>query len=142
MLRLLSCGIVVVLTGSSNMDQDHSNFSTCWCTGAVLSGRIADILGRRGESFANALYMSLGTCLYSINNPQKSPRRVYYCASVVARPLRNCTLTITYFVGTVISWRTLALIGTIPCLAQLIGLLLFLNLQHGWKIQFKWNISP
>ncbi|KAF3943195.1 hypothetical protein CMV_030224 [Castanea mollissima] len=43
--------------------------------GAVLSGRIADILGRRGESFANALYMSLGTCLYSINNPQKSPRR-------------------------------------------------------------------
>ncbi|KAK4598805.1 hypothetical protein RGQ29_016027 [Quercus rubra] len=30
--------------------------------GAVLSGRIADILGHRGVSFANSLYMSLGIC--------------------------------------------------------------------------------
>ena len=71
--------------------------------------------------------------IYSRNNPQKSPRRIYYCASVMARPLRNCMLSIfmihahnywllfsswflfglavTYFVGTVVSWRTLALIG-------------------------------
>ncbi|KAF3953102.1 hypothetical protein CMV_021422 [Castanea mollissima] len=83
-------------------------------------------------------WLQRGNCIYSRNNPQKSPRRIYYCASVMARPLRN----FTYFVGTVVSWRTLALIGTILCLAQLIGLLLFLNLQDGWKIQFKWNVSP
>ena len=75
----------------------------------------------------------IGTCIYSRNNPQKSPRRIYYCASIMARPLRNCTLSIfmihvhnywllfsswflfgsavSYFVETVVSWRTLALIG-------------------------------
>lgn len=32
-------------------------------------------------------------------------------------------IAVTYFVGTVVSWRILALIGTIPCLVQLLGLL-------------------
>nr|POE82542.1 sugar transporter erd6-like 5 [Quercus suber] len=36
MLRLLTCGIVILLTGSSNMDQDNANFSTCWCTGTFF----------------------------------------------------------------------------------------------------------
>uniref|UniRef100_A0A7N2LAN6 Uncharacterized protein n=1 Tax=Quercus lobata TaxID=97700 RepID=A0A7N2LAN6_QUELO len=31
--RLLACGIVILLVGSSNMDQDNANFSTCWSTG-------------------------------------------------------------------------------------------------------------
>ena len=70
MLRLISCGIVIVLkgffleknlfllnsffivsveyylkggcfnyAGSSNIDQDHSNFSTCWCTGIAIIPR-------------------------------------------------------------------------------------------------------
>ncbi|KAE8010138.1 hypothetical protein FH972_006529 [Carpinus fangiana] len=33
-----------------------------------------------------------------------------------------CGISLMYFIGNIVSWRTLALIGAIPCLVQLVGL--------------------
>uniref|UniRef100_A0A2N9HFJ0 Major facilitator superfamily (MFS) profile domain-containing protein n=1 Tax=Fagus sylvatica TaxID=28930 RepID=A0A2N9HFJ0_FAGSY len=73
--------------------------------GAVLSGRIADLLGRRG-----AMGLSELSCV------------VGWLAIIFSKFMISFGSALTYFIGTVVSWRTLALIGTIPCLVQLIGL--------------------
>ncbi|KAM3703168.1 hypothetical protein ACB098_04G074900 [Castanea mollissima] len=81
--------------------------------GAVLSGRIANLLGRRGVP----VYIAVIT-----------PKNLRGGFATVHQFMISFGSAVTYFVGTVVSWSTLALIaGTIPCLAQLIGLLFILE---------------
>ncbi|GMY39321.1 sugar transporter ERD6-like 5 isoform X5 [Fagus crenata] len=117
--------------------------------GAVLSGRIADLLGRRGAMglselscvvgwlaiiFSKGVWsLDLGRLLIGCGVGLLSYVVPVYIAEITPKNLRGGFASVhqfmisfgsalTYFIGTVVSWRTLALIGTIPCLVQLIGL--------------------
>ncbi|OWM85396.1 hypothetical protein CDL15_Pgr019020 [Punica granatum] len=95
--------------------------------GAVLSGRIADIIGRRGAMWVaetlcitgwlaiifakNALCLDLGRLLGGCGIGLLS----YVLMIGIGK-------AIMYLIGSLVGWRVLAAIGTIPSLIQVIGL--------------------
>ncbi|GAB4855500.1 hypothetical protein Ancab_024118 [Ancistrocladus abbreviatus] len=117
--------------------------------GAIVSGRVADLLGRRGtmgfsEVFCLAGWLAItfskvawlldigrfsigcGIGLLSYVVP-------VYIAEITPKKLRGgftaahqlmicCGVSLMYLIGTLLQWRILALIGTIPCLIQLLGI--------------------
>ncbi|XP_058224098.1 sugar transporter ERD6-like 5 isoform X2 [Rhododendron vialii] len=117
--------------------------------GAVMSGKLADLFGRRGTmGFAEvfciigwlgivlakgAWLLDLGRFLVGYGIGLLSYVVPVYIAEITPKNLRGgftavnqlmiCIgVSITYLIGTFISWRMLALIGTIPCVLQLLGL--------------------
>ncbi|CAK9145394.1 unnamed protein product [Ilex paraguariensis] len=117
--------------------------------GAVMSGKIADLMGRRGTMgfsdifcligwlaivFAKgSWWLNLGRLSLGYGIGLLSYVVPVYIAEITPKDLRGafaaaiqlmscCGVSVMYLVGTVISWRTLALIGTIPCMLQLLGL--------------------
>ncbi|KAH6784881.1 Major facilitator superfamily protein [Perilla frutescens var. hirtella] len=117
--------------------------------GAVLSGKIADLLGRKGAMWFAELFNVVGWLAIALS---KNAWWLYigrlstgfgigllsyvvpvYIAEITPKNLRGaftavnqlmicCGVSVMYLVGNVITWRLLALIGTIPCLIQLVGL--------------------
>ncbi|XP_048235772.1 sugar transporter ERD6-like 5 isoform X2 [Ricinus communis] len=119
--------------------------------GAIMSGRIADYIGRRGTmgfseifciigwlaiAFSKvSLWLDVGRLLVGYGMGLLSYVVPVYIAEITPKNLRGgfttvhqfmicCGVSVTYLIGAFISWRTLALIGTIPCLIQLLGLFL------------------
>ncbi|KAL5566156.1 hypothetical protein UlMin_029320 [Ulmus minor] len=117
--------------------------------GAVVSGKIADCIGRRGtmgfsELFCIvgllcivfsrvAFWLDLGRLLVGFGMGILSYVVPVYIAEITPKNLRGgfttvhqlmicCGVSMTYLIGSFVNWRTLALFGTIPCLAQLLGL--------------------
>lgn len=130
--------------------------------GATLSGRVADLLGRRramGLSEIScvvgwlsimfskgAWLLDLGRLLIGCGVGVLSYVVPVYIAEITPKNLRggfttvhqlmlSFGLALTYFIGTVVNWRTLALIGTIPCLVQLVGLF-FIPESPRWLAKF------
>ncbi|XP_034706784.1 sugar transporter ERD6-like 5 isoform X4 [Vitis riparia] len=75
--------------------------------GAVICGKITDLFGRRGVPVYIAEIMPK-----NIRGGFTSANTLMIC----------CGSSLTFFVGTVVSWRILAVIGAIPCILQVIGL--------------------
>ncbi|KAL8496044.1 hypothetical protein ACS0TY_019956 [Phlomoides rotata] len=119
--------------------------------GAILSGKIADLLGRKGAMGLAELFNVAGwlAMAFSMNVWWLDIGRLFtgfgigllsyvvpvYIAEITPKNLRGVFtsvnqlmicfgLSVMYLVGNVITWRLLALIGTIPCLIQLLGLAL------------------
>ncbi|KAL3832955.1 hypothetical protein ACJIZ3_007691 [Penstemon smallii] len=119
--------------------------------GAVISGKIADLLGRRGAmGFAelfnlfgwlaiafskNAWWLDIGRLSTGFGVGLLSYVVPVYIAEITPKNLRGaftavnqlmicCGVSVMYLVGNIFTWRILALIGTIPCLIQLVGLFL------------------
>ncbi|KAG6406269.1 hypothetical protein SASPL_133869 [Salvia splendens] len=117
--------------------------------GALVSGKIADLLGRKGamglaELFTavgwlaiafskNAWWLDIGRVLTGFGIGILSYVVPVYIAEITPKDLRGgftaanqllicCGTSITYLVGNILPWRLLALTGIIPCLVQLIGL--------------------
>lgn len=117
--------------------------------GAVVSGKIADLLGRRGAmGFAelfnivgwisiafskNAWWLDTGRLSTGFGIGLLSYVVPVYIAEITPKNLRGVFTAVNqlmicfgasvmYLVGNLITWRILALIGTIPCLIQLVGL--------------------
>ncbi|OMO85894.1 Sugar/inositol transporter [Corchorus olitorius] len=117
--------------------------------GAIMSGRIADYMGRKwtmGFSeifcivgwlailFSKAAWLlDLGRLLVGYGMGILSYVVPIYIAEVTPKNIRGgftaanqlmicCGVSLTYLIGIFASWRTLALIGIIPCLMQLLGL--------------------
>ncbi|KAL5835563.1 hypothetical protein ACOSQ4_015060 [Xanthoceras sorbifolium] len=117
--------------------------------GAILSGKIADIFGRKRAmwfsdmfctigwfaiAFAeDSLWLDLGRTSIGFGVGIISYVVPVYIAEIAPKDLRGaftsinqlmstCGYSLTLFIGNIISWRALALVGTIPCLLQLIGL--------------------
>ncbi|XP_051144807.1 sugar transporter ERD6-like 5 [Andrographis paniculata] len=117
--------------------------------GAVVSGKIADLFGRRGAmGFAelfnlfgwiviglskNAWWLNLGRFSTGFGVGLLSYVVPIYVAEITPKNLRGVFTAVNqfmicigssvmYIVGNLITWRLLAFIGTIPCLIQLISL--------------------
>ncbi|PKI74104.1 sugar transporter ERD6-like 5 [Punica granatum] len=117
--------------------------------GAVLSGRIADIIGRRGAMWVaetlcitgwlaiifakNALCLDLGRLLGGCGIGLLSYVVPVYVAEITPKNVRGGFTSlnqlmigigkaIMYLIGSLVGWRVLAAIGTIPSLIQVIGL--------------------
>ncbi|CAA0833363.1 Sugar transporter ERD6-like 5, partial [Striga hermonthica] len=117
--------------------------------GAVVSGKVADFLGRRGAmafaelfniigwiaiAFAkNVWWLDIGRLSTGFGIGIISYVVPVYIAEITPKNLRGaftaanqlmicCGASVMYLVGNIISWRLLALIGVIPCLIQLLGL--------------------
>ncbi|XP_076955300.1 sugar transporter ERD6-like 5 isoform X2 [Bidens hawaiensis] len=117
--------------------------------GAVMSGKIADKLGRRWTMGLSQMFCLFGwlPILYSQVSWLLDTGRLFigygigvtsyvvpvYIAEITPKNLRGAFtyvnqlmiatgISVMWLAGIVIHWRTLALIGTIPCLLQVLGL--------------------
>ncbi|XP_031404422.1 sugar transporter ERD6-like 5 isoform X1 [Punica granatum] len=118
--------------------------------GAIVSGKIADLVSRRGAMGISQLFSTAGwvTIAFSQGAWSLDIGRLMigcgiglisfvvpvYIAEITPRNLRGGFATVhqfmicfgsalTYFIGAVVNWRVLALIEMVPCLVQLLGLL-------------------
>ncbi|GLT95011.1 hypothetical protein SLE2022_127180 [Rubroshorea leprosula] len=117
--------------------------------GAVFSGKIADLVGRRAAmgiseavSFTGwlaiafsqtawlldigRLFTGCGVGLLTYTVPvyitEITPKNLRGSFAAVHPFMLTIGIAMTYFIGAVVSWRILALIGTIPCVVHLVGL--------------------
>ncbi|KAF5778997.1 putative major facilitator, sugar transporter, major facilitator superfamily [Helianthus annuus] len=97
--------------------------------GAVVSGKIADRLGRRMVSWlldAGRLLIGYGIGVLSYVVPvyiaEISPQNLRGAFTTVNQLMICVGVSVMWLIGTFFPWRTLALIGIIPCLLQVIGL--------------------
>ncbi|KAM0067492.1 putative major facilitator, sugar transporter, major facilitator superfamily [Helianthus debilis subsp. tardiflorus] len=117
--------------------------------GAVMSGKIADQLGRRWTMGLSQMFCLLGwlAILYSQVSWLLDAGRLFigygigvtsyvvpvYIAEITPKNLRGAFtnvnqlmiaigISVMWLVGIIIPWRTLALIGTVPCVLQVLGL--------------------
>ncbi|KAF7006000.1 hypothetical protein CFC21_021071 [Triticum aestivum] len=118
--------------------------------GAILSGTIADWVGRRCAMAISDVFCILGYLLivFSKNSVWLDLGRLsiecgigllsyvvpVYISEITPKNLRGrlaavnqlmicCGASLAYALGTCITWRTLAIVGVTPCLLQLVGLL-------------------
>ncbi|KAK4597129.1 hypothetical protein RGQ29_014931 [Quercus rubra] len=117
--------------------------------GAIVSGQIADYIGRRGtmgfseilclagwlaKSFSKGAWwldvgrllvgcgMGLLSYVVPIYLAEITPKNHRVGFTIVHQLMICCGVSFTYLIGAFVNWRTLALIGTIPYLVQLLGL--------------------
>ncbi|XP_059435651.1 sugar transporter ERD6-like 5 isoform X2 [Corylus avellana] len=125
--------------------------------GAVFSGKIADLIGRRGYCFVkqamgvseivcilgwlailfskDAWWLDIGRFLVGCGIGVLSYVVPVYIAEITPKNVRGTFTSfsqlmigfgqaLTFLTGSLVNWRTLALIGIIPCLVHLLGLFL------------------
>nr|DAD37861.1 TPA_asm: hypothetical protein HUJ06_008502 [Nelumbo nucifera] len=119
--------------------------------GAVTSGRVADFIGRKGAMRVSSVFCIAGwlAVYFSKGAVSLDIGRVctgygmgvfsyvvpVFIAEIAPKNLRGALATmnqlmivggvsVTFIIGTLVSWRTLALIGIIPCIILLLGLFL------------------
>ncbi|XP_062084657.1 sugar transporter ERD6-like 5 [Humulus lupulus] len=117
--------------------------------GALVSGKISDVLGRKGAmgvsdlfciigwlaiAFAkNALWLDVGRFLVGCGIGVISYVVPVYIAEISPKNVRGTFLSMKhmmisfgkaafFLIGSAVNWRTLALIGVVPCLLQFLGL--------------------
>ncbi|KAG6751662.1 hypothetical protein POTOM_043859 [Populus tomentosa] len=95
--------------------------------GAIMSGRIADYIGRRGTMGFSEIICIIGWMLITFSKASwwldVGRLLVGYGMGLLSYALMICCgVSITYLIGAFVSWRILALIGTIPCIVQIVGL--------------------
>ncbi|KAL3537993.1 hypothetical protein ACH5RR_001359 [Cinchona calisaya] len=118
--------------------------------GAIISGKVADLIGRKGAFwFVDLFYiigwlaivfakdvwwLYVGRTLLGFSTGVQNYVSVVYVAETIPKNIRGgftmasqlmvCGgISAMFSIGDIISWRTLAIIGTIPCIIQVIGLL-------------------
>ncbi|XP_009591067.1 sugar transporter ERD6-like 5 isoform X4 [Nicotiana tomentosiformis] len=116
--------------------------------GALISGKVADIFGRRVTMWLLDLFFILGWCsiifgkrawwldagrlLMGVGSGIQLYVAPIYISEVTPKNIRGCfaaaasfTLTLgfslAYYIGNNMNWRTLALVGASPCFIQVLG---------------------
>ncbi|XP_021898862.1 sugar transporter ERD6-like 5 isoform X2 [Carica papaya] len=119
--------------------------------GAIMSGRIADHIGRKATMGLSDIFcligwiaiafskvswlLDVGRLLVGYGMGLLSYVVPVYIAEITPKDLRGgfttvhqlmicCGVSLTYLMGAFLNWRILALIGILPCLVQLLGLFL------------------
>ncbi|KAM1549479.1 hypothetical protein ACFX15_010047 [Malus domestica] len=134
--------------------------------GAVVSGRIADYIGRRGAMAFSEIFCILGWLAIAFSKVAwwAELGRLFvgcgmgllsyvvpiYIAEITPKDLRGgfttvhqlmicCGVSLTYLIGAFLNWRALALLGTIPCVIQILGLF-FIPESPRWLAKIgKWK---
>ncbi|XP_052189605.1 sugar transporter ERD6-like 16 [Diospyros lotus] len=119
--------------------------------GAITSGRISDFIGRKGAMRLSAVfcitgwlavYFSMGALLLDMGRfltgygigifsyvvpvfvAEISPKNLRGGLTTLNQLMIVTGSSIAFSVGTIVSWRTLALTGLLPCIVLLLGLFL------------------
>ncbi|KAL9450611.1 hypothetical protein AB3S75_012354 [Citrus x aurantiifolia] len=117
--------------------------------GSLVNGKIADLVGRRRAMWLSELFcivgwlavafskhawslylgrfsLGIGLVLMAYVIPvyiaEITPKNIRGAFTAAFQFLLTSGLSVMYLVGTVVSWRALALIAAVPCLLQIIGL--------------------
>ncbi|KAF8097960.1 hypothetical protein N665_0278s0021 [Sinapis alba] len=117
--------------------------------GALLSGKMAIVLGRRGTmwvadilcvigwlciAFAkDVLWLNIGrissgigigliSYVVPVYIAEITPKHIRGICTFSTQLIQNAGLAIVYFLGNFINWRMMALLGALPCVIQGIGL--------------------
>ncbi|XP_059648582.1 sugar transporter ERD6-like 5 isoform X5 [Cornus florida] len=117
--------------------------------GAIVSGKAADLIGRRGamwllETFFimgwlaiifakgawwldfGRLPLGFGIGIHGYVVPvyiaEITPHNIRGGCSAASLLMVSVGVSLMFVIGNVVTWRTLAVIGTIPCLVQVVGL--------------------
>ncbi|KAL6324363.1 hypothetical protein AAG906_012967 [Vitis piasezkii] len=130
---------------------EYSVFGSLWTVGgivgALISGRTADLIGRRGTMWFADIFCIMGWLFVAFGKDYWwldfgrlatgfgvgliSYVAAVYISEIAPKNIREdlhqlwmmcCGFSLIYFIGTVVSWRTLAIIGAVPCVLQAIGL--------------------
>ncbi|KAK7823919.1 sugar transporter erd6-like 5 [Quercus suber] len=95
--------------------------------GGLISGKMADLIGRRGAMWFSELFIFAGWLAIAFAKTafwlDFGRLLVGFGIGVICYVLILCSgLSLIYFIGNAVTWRTLALFGAIPSLVQLVGL--------------------
>ncbi|XP_024015084.1 sugar transporter ERD6-like 9 isoform X2 [Eutrema salsugineum] len=97
--------------------------------GAIFSAKSADAFGRKMNIIwldFGRFFVGIGVGLISYVIPvyiaEITPKNVRGTFTFSNQLLQNCGLATAYYLGNSMSWRTIALIGIIPCMIQFFGL--------------------
>ncbi|XP_068659148.1 sugar transporter ERD6-like 5 isoform X2 [Aristolochia californica] len=95
--------------------------------GAIMSGYVADFLGRRGAmGFSDVFCIAGWLAIYFSKVPvyiaEITPKNLRGGFTTVNQLMICCGASLSYLLGTIVTWKALAILGTIPCLLQLVGL--------------------
>ncbi|KAH9688803.1 Sugar transporter ESL1 [Citrus sinensis] len=97
--------------------------------GSLVNGKIADVTGRRGDAWSLYLgrfSLGIGLAIIAYVVPiyvaEITPKNIRGAFTATNQFLIASGLSVMYLVGTVVSWRALALIAAVPCLLQVVGL--------------------
>ncbi|XP_059652562.1 sugar transporter ERD6-like 5 isoform X2 [Cornus florida] len=117
--------------------------------GAVISGKVTDLIGRKGAMWflqifcimgwlsiifaKGAWWLDIGRLLLGVGVGINCYVVSVYIAEIAPKNIRggcssmnqlsvSCGMSLMFFVGNLITWRSLALIGIVPCLVQVVGL--------------------
>ncbi|CAN6451131.1 unnamed protein product [Victoria cruziana] len=142
------------IIGDLNLSlSQYSVFGSIMTTGAMLgaitSGRIADLLGRRGAMWTSSAFSIAGWVAVSISQStwaldlgrlstgfgvgiisyvvpvyiaEITPKDLRGLLTTVNQLMISCGVSVAYLLGTFLTWRMLAVTGIIPSLIQLMGL--------------------
>ncbi|GMN25135.1 hypothetical protein TIFTF001_000825 [Ficus carica] len=117
--------------------------------GGLVNGKLADLTGRKAVMWfsevlgtagwlaiafgKNALWLDIGRLILGFANSLVCYAVPVYIAEISPRNIRGrftsahqllicCGISLMFFVGTVVNWRPLALIGAVPSVLHIIGL--------------------
>ncbi|OAY44120.1 putative sugar transporter ERD6-like 13 isoform X2 [Manihot esculenta] len=119
--------------------------------GAVLCGKITDVIGRRGGLWVSdafcivgwlaiafskgvwsldvgRLSVGIGTGILSYVTPtyiaEITPQNLRGACAALSMLMTGFGISLVFIIGSICHWRILALLGVIPCLLQLLGIFL------------------
>ncbi|EOA30477.1 hypothetical protein CARUB_v10013612mg [Capsella rubella] len=117
--------------------------------GAAMSGKLADIFGRRGALWVSNSFCMAGWLMIAFSQATWSldigrlllgvaagvasyvvpvyiveiaPKKIRGAFSAINALVMCASVAVTFLIGSVISWQKLALISTVPCVLEFIGL--------------------
>ncbi|KAL4637234.1 hypothetical protein ACB092_03G064500 [Castanea dentata] len=95
--------------------------------GAVFSGKISDFIGRRGAMGVSEILCILGWLAIvfakvPVYIAEITPKNVRGTFTSLNQLMIGCGKALTFLIGSLVNWRTLALIGIIPCIVHVLGL--------------------
>ncbi|KAI9383097.1 hypothetical protein POPTR_013G027700v4 [Populus trichocarpa] len=95
--------------------------------GAILSGKMADLIGRRGTMWicqivCMAGWLAIASAKVPVYISEITPKNLRGRFTSATQLLVCCGFAVTFFAGSIVGWRALSLLATIPNIVQIVCL--------------------